>query len=97
MAIAAKKPISSKLTSLIEHKANPDMTGRRLKFTYSPVCSPKNPHFLLNRINYFLCIIKVHMQNDKTSVLSLPKRHLDINTVKRGAELLIVSVKLTAT
>lgn len=30
-------------------------------------------------------------------IINLPKRHLDINTVKRGAELLMVSVKLTAT
>lgn len=65
VAIAAMKPISSKLISFIEQRARPDMTGSKLKFTYNPVCSPS--------------------------------KNREIRTVKSGAELLMVSVKLTAT
>lgn len=42
VAIAARNPIISKLISLTEHNANPDITGKRLRFTYNPVCSPEN-------------------------------------------------------
>lgn len=42
VAIAATKPFNSKLISFAEHKANPDITGNKLRLTYSPVCSPKN-------------------------------------------------------
>lgn len=41
VAIAAKNPIISKLISFIEQRANPSMTGIKLKFTYKLVCSPK--------------------------------------------------------
>ena len=35
-------PLRSKLISLMEHSANPPITGIKDRFTYNPVCSPKN-------------------------------------------------------
>lgn len=66
----------------MEHNANPDITGNKLKFTYKPVCSPT----------------KVKLNNlKKKFLLYLPRINLEINTVNIGAELFMVSVKLTAT
>lgn len=41
VAIAAIKPLVSKLSSLAEHKANPLITGINERFTYKPVSSPE--------------------------------------------------------
>lgn len=42
VAMAARNPVISKLTSLIEQSARPVITGTRLRLTYKPVCSPEN-------------------------------------------------------
>lgn len=86
VAIAATKPLISKLISLAEQRANPDITGNKLKLTYNPVCSPE-------KIDYKSTSTTIYIDTIKSS----PNRHLEINTVKSGAELFIVSVKLTAT
>lgn len=94
VAIADRKPCVLKLNSFAEHNARPLITGTKERFTYKPVCSPTQ----------IIGTYMKHWQSKKhrdhsCSQIQLghsPRTILEIRTVKMGAELLIVSVKLTA-
>ena len=83
------KPSILKLSSVAEHNASPTIMGIRDKLTYIPVLSPevKKCCTFFGNTHLYTCIVQ----------FTVPVNMAEITTVKSGAELLIVSVKETAT